>query len=65
MCFHGDLINGPLRPLTLLLKYEVRGKFNANACLSLAIGRKNMASWRVENRRADIELYEAETIPIA
>ena len=41
---------GALRPLTLLLKYEVRDKFNAKACLSMAIGRENNANtspiWR-------------------
>ena len=48
---------GALRPLTLLLKYEVRGKFNATACSSLAIGRENKANtspiWRAGASRTD------------
>ncbi len=48
---------GALRPLTLLLKYEVRGKFNAAACLSLATGReskaKTSALWRTGASRTN------------
>ena len=48
---------GALRPLTLLLKYEVRGKFNAKACLSMAIGRENKANtspiWRAGASRTN------------
>lgn len=44
-----------LRPLILLLKQEVRGKFNASACLSLAIGRENKSNtsalWRAGTSR--------------
>jgi len=41
---------GALWPLTLLLKYEVRGEFNATVCLSMATRReckaKTSALWR-------------------
>ncbi len=48
---------GALRPPTLLLKKEVRGKFKAKACLSMATGReskaKTSALWRTGASRTN------------
>jgi hypothetical protein len=54
---------GALRPLTLLQKQQVRGKFNARACLSLAIEHENKSNtsalWRAGTSRTAVHISSA------